>query len=219
MLEDPVNASSAPNSGTASEVVPVLLGIGTLNFVADWLFRYNYELVSITMGIVGENQVRQRRGRGSTAPKQAPDGQWADFADLVLTISREIKFGDYSSEEAVSLSPSEGVVMRYLHRHPGSIPSRVAHASGLQRSNLSTVLRGLEDRGLIERRSGVDDAREVQIFPTARGTSNYALVRTEWAELVSAAAGGDADLDAAVALLQRVEAGLVRLRQAGEQAS
>ncbi|WP_406278622.1 MarR family transcriptional regulator [Nocardia sp. NBC_00881] len=161
------------------------------------------------MRAVGDDQAGNGRRRASNAS----DDLWADFADLVLIISREIQFRGYSSKEAVSLSPSEGIVMRYLHRHPGAIPSRIAHASGLQRSNLSTVLRGLEDKGVIERRSSAEDGREVKIYPTARGTSNYALVRAEWAGLVSAAAGDAADLGSAVALLRRVEAGLVGHRQ------
>ena len=81
---------------------------------------------------------KDRTGRDGAQPSEE---QWADFADLVFFISREIKFGGYSSEEAISLSPSEGVVMRYLFRHPGAIPSKVAEAAGLQRSNLSTVLK------------------------------------------------------------------------------
>lgn len=158
-----------------------------------------------------------RRVRTRERAAQAPDEQWADFADLVLIISREIQFHGYSSQEAVSLSPSEGIVMRYLHRHPGTTPSTIAEASGLQRSNLSTVLRGLEAKGVIERRSSDGDGREVKIHPTPLGTSNYALVRNEWAELVAEAAGDTAGLEPALAFLRRVEAGLVTLRQRDEQ--
>lgn len=149
---------------------------------------------------------------GRTAP--ATEEQWADFADLVFFISREIKFGGYSSEEAISLSPSEGIVMRYLFRNPGAIPSKIAEAAGLQRSNLSTVLRGLEKKGVLERRPSADDAREVHLYPTPRGTSNYALVRKEWATRVAEAAGGTADIQDTITLLRKVQTGLVELRQA-----
>lgn len=68
-------------------------------------------------------------------------------------------------------------------------------------------LRGLERKGLIERDASPDDACGVTVRLTERGTSNYALVRREWASAVSAAAGHDAsDLDAAFALLGAVEA-------------
>ena len=143
---------------------------------------------------------------------RATEDRWAEFADLILIISREIQFRGYTAKEAVSLSPSEGIVMRYLHRNPGTTPGRVAHASGLQRSNLSTVLGGLERKGVIERRSSAADGREIKIYPTPLGTSNYALVRNEWAELVSTAAADATDLDPALALLRKVAAGLVELR-------
>jgi hypothetical protein len=53
----------------------------------------------------------------------------------------------------------------------------------------------------------------VTVRLTERGTSNYALVRREWANAVSAAADHDAsDLDAAFAPLGVVEAGLTSTR-------
>jgi DNA-binding MarR family transcriptional regulator len=152
---------------------------------------------------------KDRTGR-SVQPSEV---QWADFADLVFFIAREINFGGYSSEEAISLSPSEGVVMRYLFRHPGAMPSKVAEAAGLQRSNLSTVLKSLEKKGVLERRPSAEDAREVHIHPTALGKSNYALVRKEWARRVSEAVGDTGDIEDTIALLRKVQAGLVELRQ------
>jgi hypothetical protein len=40
--------------------------------------------------------------------------RWAEPADLVLSIAREIQFHGYASPEAISLSIPEGMVMRYL---------------------------------------------------------------------------------------------------------
>jgi hypothetical protein len=128
-----------------------------------------------------QNQSRRLGGeRGSPV-----DDRWADLADLALIIAREIQFRGYTDERAVSLSPSEGMVMRHLLGDPAAPPSRIAAATGLQRTNLSTVLRG-------------------------QGRTNYALVRQEWATAVAAAAGHDTrKLDAALTLLSSVEAGLV----------
>jgi DNA-binding MarR family transcriptional regulator len=94
------------------------------------------------------------------------------------------------------------------------LPSQVAFATGLQRSNLSAVLRGLEEKGLIERVADPEDGRWVRIHPTARAIRNYALVRREWGSAVAAAAEGDPAVEAALPLLAKVRAGLVRLRQA-----
>jgi DNA-binding MarR family transcriptional regulator len=156
--------------------------------------------------------VTERRRGGQTAP-QAGDPRWADLADLVLVIAREIQFRGYTDERAIPLSQSEGAVMRYLQENPGTPPSRIAAATGLQRTNLSTVLRGLERKGLIERHACPDDRRGVTVHPTERGLSNYALVRQEWAAAVSAAAGGDTShITAALSLLRSVEAGLTSTR-------
>jgi len=153
--------------------------------------------------------------RGHSAPQAAGDPRWADLADLVLIIAREIQFRGYTDPRAIPLSQSEGMVMRYLQQHPDAPPSRIAAATGLQRTNLSTVLRSLENKGLIERRASPGDGRGVTVQRTNRGASNYALVRREWASAVSAATGGDtSNLDAALRLLSAVETGLVAARPA-----
>ncbi|GAA1614828.1 hypothetical protein GCM10009789_81170 [Kribbella sancticallisti] len=155
-----------------------------------------------------------RQPKRRVSSEQATEEQWAEFADLVLDIAREIQFRGYVSPEALSLSAPEGSVMRYLFRHPGALPSEVAFATGLQRSNLSALLRGLEEKGLIDRVADVDDRRSVRIHPTPRAISNYALVRQEWGSAVAAAAEDDPTVEASLPLLTKVAAGLVRLRQA-----
>jgi DNA-binding MarR family transcriptional regulator len=154
-----------------------------------------------------------RGARSDKEPAATTEDPWADFADHVLEIAREIQFRGYTSPEAVSLTPSEGTVMRYLFRHPGALPSQVASATGLQRSNLSAVLRGLEEKGLIERVADPDDGRWVRIHPTAKAIRNYELVRSEWASAVASAAEDDPAVETVLPLLAKVHGGLVRLRQ------
>jgi DNA-binding MarR family transcriptional regulator len=158
----------------------------------------------------------RKLGRGAPGDQElkgATEEQWAAFADHVLEISREIQFRGYTSAEAVSLTPSEGTVMRYLFAHPGALPSQVASATGLQRSNLSVVLRGLEEKELIERAADPEDGRWVRIHPTDKAIRNYALVRREWASAVATAAEGDPAVETALPLLAKVRDGLVRLRK------
>ena len=146
-------------------------------------------------------------------PPPGSDPRWADLADQVLILAREIQFRGYHDPEAVPLTQSEGMIMRYLQGHPDAPPSQIADATGLQRANISAVLRGLERKGLTERRASPDDLRRATIHPTERGKRNYALVRQEWAAAVSAAASHDtAGLDEALALLHKITASLTDSR-------
>jgi DNA-binding MarR family transcriptional regulator len=104
--------------------------------------------------------------------------------------------------------------MRYLFRHPWAQPSQVAFGTGLQRSNLSTVLRGLEEKGLVDYVADAEDASSVDIHPTPRAHRNYKLVCREWATAVSAAAEGEGSVPATLPLLRKVADGLVHPRQA-----
>jgi DNA-binding MarR family transcriptional regulator len=74
-----------------------------------------------------------------------------------------------SDARAVPLTQAEGMVMRHLLAEPGAPASRIADGTGLQRPNLSVVLRGLEEKGLIERRASAEDGRVVTVHPTERG--------------------------------------------------
>lgn len=147
---------------------------------------------------------------------KAPPVRWADLADLILIIAREIQFRGYSDDRALSLTQSEGMVMRHLVAQASATPSQIAAATGLQRTNVSTVLRDLEGKGLIERHVDPADRRGVSVHRTRRGADNYALVRKEWGAAVSAAAGGDTSkLDHALALLRSIEIGLIATRPKG----
>lgn len=142
------------------------------------------------------------------------DSRWETLADLVLIIAREIQFRGYTDERATPLTPSQGMVMRYLHANNVAAPTQIADATGLQRTNVSTVLRELERKGLVERRAWSGDARGIRVHLTKRGSLNYATARREWGAAVSAAADCDAiGLDTTLRLLSSVEKGLVRIRR------
>lgn len=152
--------------------------------------------------------------QGIDVKKPAKDVErWARLADLVLMVSREIQFRGYADERAVPLTASEGMVMRYLQSHPVAPPNEIASATGIQRTNLSTLLRGLESKGLLARRTSPDDGRGVTVHLTQRGSSNYASARREWATAVATAAESEtSNLDAALRLLDKIQAGLVKMR-------
>jgi len=138
---------------------------------------------------------------------------WVELADRVLVIAREIQFRGYNDPRAVPLTATEGMVMRYIQDHPLTAPNQIAAAVGLQRSNLSTLMRGLEEKGLIERTMSEGDRRGVTVRLTETGRRNYLVVRREWAAAVAKAVENDTrGLDGALALLKDIAAGLIAMR-------
>ena len=139
------------------------------------------------------------------------DSELADLAEAILGVGRELRIA--MDADVVHLTASEAHVMRHIDHHPGVTPSDVARATGLQRSNLSTALRGLEKRGFVERRTDPRDARGVNLFPTARAADNLKRLRRQWGKQMKRALGGDVESAlSATALLQRIEAELVAER-------
>lgn len=156
-------------------------------------------------GGVGDNN-------GSQEAQQQGD-RWADLADLILTISREIQVRGYAAPEAHSLTTSEAAVMRHLQQEPSTGMTDLINATGLLRTNLSTVLKSLDEKGLIERRVRAENRREITVHRTQRGLRNYEVVRHEWSNLIShAARPGDAGIGQALELLSSIRDGLVAER-------
>ena len=156
-------------------------------------------------GGVGDNN-------GSQEAQQQGD-RWADLADLILTISREIQVRGYSAPEAHSLTTSEAAVMRHLQQEPSTGMTDLINATGLLRTNLSTVLKSLDGKGLIVRRVRAENRREITVHRTQRGRRNYEIVRREWSRLISRAAPpDDGALGEALDLLSGIRDGLIAER-------
>lgn len=103
--------------------------------------------------------------------------------------------------------------MRYLQGADGATPTQIAAAIGLQRTNLSAVLKGLDQKGLIDRRTSADDRRVITVHLSEQGRGHYQLARNEWATAVAAAAAGDTrHLDEAIQLLAVIKSGLIAER-------
>jgi DNA-binding MarR family transcriptional regulator len=148
-------------------------------------------------------------------PRKDDLERWAELADRALIIAREIQLRGYRDARALALTASEGMVMRYMQEHPIAAPNQVAAAVGLQRTNLSTLLRDLEAKGLIERSVSEGDRRGVTVRLTERGRRNYLVVRGEWAATVARAVENDTrGLDGALVLLRQITDGLIATRPA-----
>ncbi|MCR6487893.1 MarR family transcriptional regulator [Amycolatopsis sp. OK19-0408] len=133
---------------------------------------------------------------------QRPD-PYADLADLVLNVARLIRLRTPAEPHVVPLTATERQVMRIVDLHPGCSPSEIAERSHLQRTNVSTTLRGLEAKAMLTR-SG--NGRAVTVHPTDLARTNLDVLRGSWSALL---AGLLDDLDpAAIAQCNRTLAQL-----------
>ena len=104
--------------------------------------------------------------------------------------------------------------MRYLLQGDPAAPSQIAAATGLQRTNLSTILRGLEQQG--PHRAAARPGRRPRRHGPARPNADAATTPSSDANgpppSPTAADHDTTHLDAALALLTAVKDGLVRAR-------
>lgn len=67
------------------------------------------------------------------------------------------------------LSHEQAFVLGYLVRQPGAIQRDIAEVSRTSPASVTSLLQGLERRGLIERRSERGDERSKRVFATPSG--------------------------------------------------
>ena len=110
------------------------------------------------------------------------------------------------------LSHEQAFVLGYLARTPGTIQRDIAAITRTSPASVSSLLKGLEARGLVERRTEAGDERSKRVHATPEGAE---LV----AGFASAVAAADdtilapldqAERDTLHALLQKVTAALPR---------
>ncbi|MFZ4894392.1 MarR family winged helix-turn-helix transcriptional regulator [Plantibacter sp. Mn2098] len=67
------------------------------------------------------------------------------------------------------LSHEQGFVLGYLVQNPGSIQRDIAQISRTSAASVSSLLQGLERRGLVERRTEPGNERSKRVFATPAG--------------------------------------------------
>jgi MarR family transcriptional repressor of mepA len=70
---------------------------------------------------------------------------------------------------ARELSHEQAFVLGYLVQNPGSIQRDIADISRTSAASVSSLLQGLERRGLVERRTEAGDERRKRVYATSSG--------------------------------------------------
>ncbi len=119
-------------------------------------------------------------------PDDDADDPLADLADLILNVGRLVRS---RIPERVPLTDTERHIMRVVELYPGAAPSEIARRTRLQRTNVSTALRGLEDKGMISR--AATTGRGIAVTPTERAAANLRTLRAAWSRELAGVLGGD----------------------------
>jgi len=105
-------------------------------------------------------------------------------------------------EGLVHVTRSEADIMRILMEEPGTTVTEIARTFGQHKSNTSTRVAALVEKGLATKASDGEDGREVRIYPTTAAMENLARYRRVWAEHLGPLSTADeADLATAARVL------------------
>jgi DNA-binding MarR family transcriptional regulator len=139
-----------------------------------------------------------------------PEIKLASSTELVRWIGwAQMKAGEDWIRER-ELSHAQSFVLGYLVQNPGAIQRDIAQVSRTSAASVSSLLQGLERRGLVERRTQDRDERSKRVYATPAGVELIAGFETAMAAAdETILAPLDADERAALhALLTKITAKL-----------
>ena len=105
----------------------------------------------------------------------------------------------------ISITRSEADIMRIVMDEPGTTVTDIARAFGQHKSNTSTRVAALVEKGLVRKATGDSDGREVRIYATDLARVNLERYRSVWAERIGPVTqADDARLAVAVEVLTEI---------------
>jgi len=125
-----------------------------------------------------------------------------ELFELIMTANRRLYLNPSVESALTVLTKTEVLVMGSIRSLDQPTPSEVAMDTGLSRSNLSTVLRSLERKGLVTRTRSADDRRVVYLAPTEMALRSFTEIHDVWRRVLRPALGDHPDLEAAVRVLR-----------------
>lgn len=131
------------------------------------------------------------------------------FRDVIgyhLRVAQEVSFQSFSAMlEKTDLKPGWYSILTILSEYEELTPSELSKVCGRDRSTLTSTLKGLSIRGLIERRQNPDDQRSYSVSLTKAGREMHSRLHAfaqEHDRRLDEIVGKDKDL--LVAILARI---------------
>ncbi|MBW0114056.1 MarR family winged helix-turn-helix transcriptional regulator [Pseudonocardia abyssalis] len=137
------------------------------------------------------------------------DSELRTIATAVHVLSRSLHRRGVAQVGLDVLPPSESEVLQQIGARPGSSVSEVARALRLQTSNVSTSVRGLVARGLVDRTTDPDDQRRTLLWHSPDAVRHREMLEKAWAAILADLLSGDDE-----ALLRAAAPAIERLARA-----
>lgn len=106
---------------------------------------------------------------GDGESKEAPLGEVLDFMRLLWALDHALQSASKRMEAAYGITGPQRLVVRIVGRFPGIAAGRIAEILHVHPSTLTGILKRLEARGVIERKSDPADARRALFGLTNKG--------------------------------------------------
>ncbi|GAA3247770.1 MarR family transcriptional regulator [Pseudonocardia petroleophila] len=113
------------------------------------------------------------------------DSELRTIAAAVHVLSRSLHRRGVAQVGLDVLPPSESKVLQQIGARPGSSVSEIARALRLQTSNVSTSVRALVARGLVDRTPDPDDQRRTLLRPSPAALRHREMLEEAWAAILA----------------------------------
>src|SRR2546428_11062395 len=101
--------------------------------------------------------------------KGPPLGAVLDFLRLLWAVDHALQSASKQMESNFGMTGPQRLVMRIVGRFPGIAAGRVAEILHVHPSTLTGILKRLESRGLLQRRTDPRDARRAPFLSSPQG--------------------------------------------------
>src|SRR5215207_7103475 len=102
-------------------------------------------------------------------PAETDVGDLTSILNAIRILFRAIRLNNVDVERQLGISLAQLYVLEQLERYPSSSVNRLAELTRTHQSSVSVVVRKLTERGLVEKRTAVDDARRAELSLTDAG--------------------------------------------------
>ena len=115
-----------------------------------------------------------------------------DILDLMHTVMHACRSlqNHLLRDFSIGITQMDTRVLRYFDRHPGATLSDLAHYSGRDKAQLTRLIKGLRDQGLLRSEVDESDRRSTRISLTAAGKAVQRSLRQQARQMSAKAVEG-----------------------------